>query len=236
MTAILAKLVTGFYGVSQACNEWLGHFGIQAKGIFHNGIDTSYQIQHPYDIREKLHLPQDAVLISFVGRLIEEKGIRTLVEAYRDLEDKYPNIHLLVAGNGPLSESLPVSGRMSLLGRLEYDEVMNLLDQTDIFVLPSQAPEGLPTSVLEAGSRRCCVIAGTLGGTKEIITGDQYGIGLDAVTREQLRSALEQVIVDKELRVRLADRLYARVVSEFDWSILAARMSDEIAGYAKGDL
>ena len=89
-----------FYGVSKKCNEWLKHFGIKASGVFYNSIDKNVYDEF-YKNEEK-----EKIVISYIGRIIPEKGIVNLLDAYEDLKVNYDNIELIIAGDGPILEKL----------------------------------------------------------------------------------------------------------------------------------
>ena len=67
-----------YYGVSKACNQWLGHFHIKAKGVLYNSIDLEEveEIKKKVTVsyREEYNIPEDTVVITFTGRLLKEKG------------------------------------------------------------------------------------------------------------------------------------------------------------------
>lgn len=230
ITFFLKKLVTNFYGVSLACNEWLKHFKIEAKGVFYNSIDRNYTSIRYIDYREKFNLNHEDIIITYTGRLIPEKGVGLLTDAFSKLSEIHNNIHLLIAGDGPLYYQMKkdANNRTYMLGRIEYDEVMLLMRDTDIFVLPTNFPEGLPTSILEAGINKCGVIASPRGGTPEVITSNDYGILIDPTSLEELVDALNYLIINKERREEISNNLYTKVFENFDWSVVANQVLREL--------
>lgn len=230
LTFFIKIFITKFYGVSYACNKWLEHFKIRASGVFYNGIDTSYVIKKPCDLREKYNIPDDSIIISYIGRLIPEKGILTLLDSFSNLNNE--ETYLFVAGNGPLYNQLVEKTsndkNIFMLGKLEYDEVMNLLKNTDIFVLPTNFPEGLPTSILEAGINHCAVIATPKGGTPEIINDKSLGFIIPPESKEDITYSINKLLNDKKLMHELAHNLYEKVKSELDWTIIAKHVSNTL--------
>ena len=232
LTKILKILVKNYFGVSLACNEWLKHFKINADGVFYNGIDTSYQVKNRLPIKQKYDLPDDSIIITYIGRLIPEKGVLFLKNAFDQLTPEFHNIYLFIAGNGPLFEELSTinkdSYRTILLGYIGYDEVMNLLIDTDLFVLPSNYPEGLPTSILEAGFSHCAVISTAKGGTLEVITDESLGIIITPESEKEIIQSLHMLIVNHNFRDEMKENLFNKVNTEFDWSIIAGQVSDQL--------
>ena len=209
-----------FYGVSEAVNQWLAHFGIVTSGIIYNGIDSSYEPEANISYRNIHKLPSKAILVSFVGRLVEEKGVLELKEALEQLMEDHNNLYLMVAGDGPLHKNfLNSQERIVFLGSIEHDHVLCLLHETDIFVLPTRS-EGLPTVILEAGSRACAVIATPHGGTKEIIIDDSFGLIINDNQPETIKRALINLIEHPEKAKVLGENLKQRIHEHFDWEII----------------
>lgn len=210
-----------FYGVSEAVNDWLLHFGIESSGVISNGVDSNYVPDVSTSYRKTYNIPDDKILVSYVGRLVEEKGILELINAVQQLSTDRFDLFLMIAGDGPLSDSFTVfPERIKYLGKLEHDQVFRLLQETDVFVLPTRMKEGLPTVVLEAGSRGCAVIATPSGGIKEIIIDDRFGLLIQDSQTHTIKNALLYLIANPEKRLAMGVNLKARVQSTFDWGII----------------
>ena len=211
-----------FYGVSQACNRWLVHFGINASGVIYNGIDAEYFNKSKINYRESFNLQEGSIVFSFAGRLIAEKGIIFILDLFRDFILKYPDAYLFVAGIGPLTEEAEKykCENIIILGKLDHDEVMNLLSFTDVVLIPSKYPEGLPTLILEGGLSKCAVIATDRGGSKEVITNDSLGYIFPGNDRTKFFSAMEELMINPGHRKLLQENLHQVVISEFSWEII----------------
>lgn len=222
ISGIIKIFVKDFYGVSQACNEWLRHFHIEAVGTLCNSIDLD-EInriinENAVDIRQKYYLPKDGIYISFVGRILKEKGILQLLDAYEQLRKGHPNVYLIIAGDGPLLpeiQSWDLEG-VHYLGKINYDEVILLLNQTEIFCLPSDS-EGMPTSVLEAIACENFIITTERGGAKEIISDSSYGIVLSDNQSDKVYNALWSALTDKEYRKSAVKKCYGKVSVYYTW-------------------
>lgn len=212
--------VKEFYGVSKDCEKWLEHFEIKAKGVINNAVNKEEidQIKHE-EIRDKWNIPSDKVLISFTGRLIEEKGVLQLVRAFKKIEKKYSNICLVIAGDGPLMSELEecCGDNIFILGRVSFENVINLLRKSEIFCFPSEYAEGMPTSILEAAICGNCIISTKCGGAMEIIPDDTHGIIIRDNSEEAIIEALEKVVVNNMYRKSMGTKVQERVENLFVW-------------------
>ena len=227
LTNRIKSLVSDFYGVSKACNEWLKHYHIQAKGVFYNAI--AQEEYETYKIPEDKRLSkekQDTIKILYVGRLLKDKGILLLLEAYHHLKEKYPNIELYLAGDGPLQETLEQEKDIGLLGRLDHAEVMQWYQKADILVNPSYS-EGLPTVLLEAGLMKSCILATPVGGTKEIIEDGKNGLFCDT-TVESVEEKLETLLLQPDLREKMAQEIHHTIKEKFSWEATAKEVVAQI--------
>lgn len=225
LTMRLKRNVKDFYGVSERCVEWLRHFRIQAKGVFYNSIDAE-----AYDVFRNLPyrrtFPQKTV-ITYAGRVMQEKGVDMLLKSFTKLSKAHEDIVLVIAGDGPfLAEAKEIYTHPNIFfeGKLGYEDMMKLMGRTDIFCYPSMYPEGLPTSILEAGLMKSAVIATDRGGTKEVITGPEYGIIIEE-NEESLTEALEELVSDSPRISRLKNNLHQRIKKKFTWTTTAAAVS-----------
>jgi glycosyltransferase involved in cell wall biosynthesis len=225
LTDLVKRMVKDYYGVSQRCNQWLEHFHIKARGVFYNSVDSD-----TYDRFKSKAYKKDfgnKLVITYAGRIIREKGVEMLLEAFSDLAPNYKNVVLVIAGDGPLLSTLRDKYKHSRIffeGKLDYDEMMSLFNVTDIFCYPSMYPEGLPTSILEAGIMKCAVIATDRGGTKEVIIGSEYGIIIDE-NQDSLTNALKDLLNKPSYVEDLKNNLHKRVKNYFTWKTTAAKVS-----------
>lgn len=221
ISRIIRKYAAGFFGVSKACNKWLEHFGIKSLGVVYNSVDTEHVFQNRYKVREIYNIPQDAMIVAFAGRLIKEKGVTELLTAFDSLTKQKEDLYLFIAGSGPLLESFRQTHsnnhRILFLGVISHEDVLDLLYDSNIVVIPSYYPEGLPTLILEAGLSRCALVATPQGGTEEIIN-ENNGIIIQAYSAKSIYSALESLISDREHIKKLAENLHHRVISDFSWN------------------
>jgi glycosyltransferase involved in cell wall biosynthesis len=166
----------------------------------------------------------------YAGRLIKEKGILNLTEAFLKLQLQYNKIRLVIAGDGNLLIYITENyhnDKIDILGRLSFEQMKSLYHQTDIFVYPSLFPEGLPTSILEAGLIGCAVVATPRGGTEEVIINKDYGLIVDGTT-ENLYQSLKLLLDDEKLRKTIGQNISKRVKKYFSWNEVAKVVDKQI--------
>ena len=164
-------------------------------------------------------------MIVYTGRLLKEKGIFKLIEAVEKIEsDK--KVCLFLAGDGEEMEAVKVreSERIKPLGRLDFKDIVSLLGQAEIYCLPTEYPEGFPTSVLEAAAAGCYVITTNRGGSGELILDKSYGTILENVTVQNLKQELERALEQKEECRLAAQKAQKRVHELFTWDKTAQKV------------
>lgn len=237
LTNLIKKKVTGFYGVSNRCNQWLKHFKINAKGIFYNSIDK--ECYEKFSSKKYKYNFKDKIVITYAGRVIREKGVYLLLDAFNKLADQYPNIVLVIAGDGPILEELKEKynhSRIHFEGKLSYDEIMPLYNATDIFVHPSMFPEGLPTTILEAGIMKCAIIATDRGGTTEVINNKKLGLIAEENTEDVYKKI--KYLLDRPTEIeRFKENIHNRIINDFVWENTAKIVNKELEklNYEKKD-
>lgn len=210
-----------YYAVSRKASEWLNHFGISSLGEIHNAIDADAYAAgaSDRDFREELGLLPDTLLVSFVGRIVPEKGVRQLAEASRSLSG---GICIAMAGTGPyLRELRHLEGNdvFRLLGRLSRQDAAALLAQSDVMCLPSRS-EGFATTLLEAAACKTPLVT-SVGGTDELVPSEDYGTILPEVTPQAIAKALQNLRLRRDTLTSQGERIHRLVKERFSWESTA---------------
>lgn len=226
ITKLLKRKCTSFYAVSKASSEWLKHFKIQSKGEIYNAIDldTIEKIKLENigrdSYRRKYCIPDEALIFTFTGRLLKEKGVIQLVESVEKWNNDLSNrkIYLFLAGEGILSDYLKEHQSQYIipLGRLPFKEVIHLLEESNVFVLPSDS-EGFSTSLLEAAACHNYLITTLRGGAKELLPDDSYGLIIENNKVEDIFDAIKKS-VECFNRKKAVEKTYERVKNNFTWN------------------
>lgn len=225
ITGIGKRYRPAYYGVSSRCVEWLGSFGIAANGVLSNSIDASEycQLSSGRDFRGELGFEPEALVVSFVGRLLPDKGVPALLEASQVKEVRERNIEIVVAGDGPLRDQISTLqlGNVSYVGRLSREDTSALLQQTDIMCLPTTYPEGFPTTLLEAAACGCISVVTDVGGARDLIPDDAYGRVIPSGSSDDVAKALVDLEDRREAIPSMGERCRRRVEELFSWDATA---------------
>jgi glycosyltransferase involved in cell wall biosynthesis len=201
--------------VCQALKNKLVEMGVPEKHVtvLRNGVDL--ELFHPIDrdaARQRLGL--DGITLLSVGNLVKLKGHDIVIRALREL----PKVHLLIAGDGEeefklrkLTNSLGVSNRVTFLGPLLQEDLIEYYGAVDALVLASSR-EGWANVLLEAMACGTPVIASSVGGTPEVVTAPEAGVLMRERTPAGLVQAFHALFANYPSRN--ATRRYAE---RFDW-------------------
>lgn len=226
LTFLLKIIVKDFYGVSKRCNNWLKHFKIKAKGVLYNAVDDRIMSKFN-NYKDKKYKGDSKLLLTFSGRLIEKKGIYMLIDAFNELKHKHKGLRLAIAGSGlefdKLKKLTKQDNDILMTGNLQYEEMMSLFKETDIFVNPSMYPEGLPTVLLEAGIMDCAVLATDRGGTVEVINKDSIGIVIKE-NKNDIVLKLRRLLNNKNKINIYKKNMKNRVLEEFTWGKTTSKL------------
>jgi len=220
-----------YYGVSEACNEWLKHFHIQAKGVLYNSIDVgeieylATKVKPVY--RERYNIPKDAIVIAFTGRLLKEKGIPSLLNVMDKICKDREDVYLFIAGDGDMEKEVDErkTNHIIPLGRIDFEHIVALLKESDIFCLPSFS-EGFSTSILEAAACGCYILTTARGGARELLISEQYGGVIPNNGEQILYDALQEVFSDPNKRLKAVELTYQRLKTCFTWDIVAQEVEN----------
>ncbi|MEZ7820965.1 MAG: glycosyltransferase family 4 protein [Patescibacteria group bacterium] len=155
------------------------------------------------ELRKKLGIPTDAFVIGFTGRLVRDKGIIELINAFNLLLNKYSNIYLLLVGMFEERDTLPMniinlinnSDKIKNTGYVDNNVIEYYYCLMSIFTLPSYR-EGFPTSVLEASSMELPVITTKSTGCIDSIIENKTGLFVEH-NHISLFRAIERFIIEK---------------------------------------
>ncbi|MGE0772462.1 MAG: glycosyltransferase family 4 protein [Cyclobacteriaceae bacterium] len=180
----------------------------------------------------------DKVHLLHVGRLIEKKGVPDLVKVFLDLRKKYDWIELHVVGNGPdegecrrLAQTPGYENAVIFHGWKAPGEVKQLMEESHIFVLNSRVAsdgdqEGLPNGILEAMAMEMAVVSTRHAGIPEAIQHRQEGLLVQERDNEALGTAIEELILQPDLRLKMGVAARKKVQGKFTAEAMHLRLAD----------
>ena len=224
MTALGKRYKPRYFGISHKSVEWLRTFGIEAEGVISNSIDTAEfrECASRRAFRAELELDKDDFLVAFVGRLIPEKGISSIIEASRNCELISRRVVFALAGDGPLADEVKAAEGPNLrwVGRLGKNDVSALLQQSDALCLPSRS-EGFSTTLLEAGACGCPAVVTDIGGARELIPDEHYGTIIKSMATSSIIAAIVHLADDSLLLMEQRRDCQSLVEKNYSWNSTA---------------
>jgi glycosyltransferase involved in cell wall biosynthesis len=166
--------------------------------------------------------PSDPVRIVSVGRAVAKKGYGDLLQALTALPRDLPWRFAHVGGGDYLVDlksqaaRLGIASRCAFLGSKDQTEVIALLREADLFVLPSKEAktgdrDGLPNVLMEAASQKLAIVATDFAGIPEFIRSGREGLLVPPGDWEALSNALNRLARDPVLRTSLGDAAFERL-------------------------
>jgi glycogen(starch) synthase len=197
--------------------------------VLYNGVETE-QFYRPVACQDN-----EPLKLLQAGRVSEDKGVHTAVEAIGHLANEHQirNIHLSIAGSGPdkylaflkeLVHALNIEEAVTFLGRLPRSAMPDLMAEHQVLLLPTGNQEPFARVVLEAMAGGLAVIGTLTGGTGELLQNGVTGLTFTAGDSHDLARQIRQLIIDPALRERIALRGQQYVLDRFT----IQRMVDEI--------
>jgi len=193
-----------------------------------NGVSSERFDPEEYDrdsVRVKNDL-KDKIVFTFIGRLVIEKGVRELIEAFSKISENRDDVVLMVIGGGVTgdrdginienlvnAQPAEVQSKVKLMGL--RDNIPELLSASDVFVLPSYR-EGLPRSIIEAMAMGKPVIATDIRGCREEVFEGINGYLCKAKSASSLASAFEKMLENDDVRLELGRNSRDLFLKEFD--------------------
>ncbi|MCT7529557.1 glycosyltransferase family 4 protein [Aliarcobacter cryaerophilus] len=238
------NLFCNSFGLKKFINENLTKKDVKviAQGSI-NGVDTEFfkntkTLDQKELIRDKFKIDKKDFVITFVGRIVKDKGINELIEAFINLSKEYNNLKLLLVGDyeehlNPIKNEnkILIDSLDSIITVGFQNDIRDFLSITDLFVLPSYR-EGLPNSLIEAGSFGIPLLATNINGCNEIIDDGITGILVEKKSAKKLEEAIDKLLEDKELynsiKLKVRDRIIEKYEQKYFWNELKNEIKKSI--------
>lgn len=201
-----------------------------------NGIDTAYFDPSAFvkedkqKIRQELKIPEKDLVFIFIGRLVSEKGINELVVAFKRLQERKPELSLLLVG--PFEKELDPLSEESMQTIEEHPKIFTTGYQADVrpyfavsdlLAFPSYR-EGFPNVVMQAGAMGLASIVSNINGCNEIIVEGKNGMIIPVKDEGALFIAMQLIAQNDDYRIRLASNSREEICKYYErkefWQIL----------------
>jgi len=242
MDRITATFATNLLAVSASERDFLEANGVARPGRLTvlgsgsiKGVDLDRYRADPRvqaEVRRDLGIPENAVLCAFLGRIVRDKGVDELAEAFREVSATNPDLWLLIAG--PDEEERTAALRVALGDAAQHvvfrgytETPERLLIAADFLVLPSYR-EGFGMVVIEAAAVGIPTIGTRIHGLSDAVVDGETGVLVAPRSVEELRGAIADLANHPEKRRILGAAAQSRVRQEFDRNVVVPRYIEYI--------
>jgi len=245
----LIERTTYFFSTNLFCNSYglktyieknltKREIKIIAKGSI-NGVNIDFFKDDFSDLdkkdkKDELGIEENDFVLLFVGRVVKDKGVNELIEAFTILGKKFSNLKLLILGD--FEEKLSPIAKESI-GKMRNNpniisvgfkkDIRSYLSISSLFVLPSYR-EGLPNSLIEAGSFGIPLLATDINGCNEVIIPNKTGILVEKKSVESLVLGVTLLIENKELYNELKMNVRELTVEKYGQEVFLKALKDEL--------
>lgn len=195
--------------ISQTITGILRGYGVEEDKlrVIHSAQDPG-RLQATPIARSALGVPEDIPLLLCPAALVGHKDHATLIRALRTVVENIPDVHLLLAGEGPLRPEIEAQvSRLGLTGNVVFlgyrDDVPALMATADVFVL-SSSMEGLGSTVIEAMFAGLPIVACAGGGIPEMVIHEETGLLSPTAAPDHLAGNILRMLGEPELAGALA--------------------------------
>jgi len=212
---LMNRGVTRFVAVSKNLRDAIEREGLLDASrcdVIYNGIDlVRYGRSNNRELRERLGVADDTILIGSLGNVRPAKAYDLLIKAARRVIDQRPDAHFVIAGDAKnslhkkhaaLADELGVSDHIHFIGFC--NDSAGYLAQLDYFLLTSTS-EGLSIATIEALATGLPAVVTRCGGPEEIVTPDQDALMVD-IDADAIAEGVLRLLGDRALAVRIGQK------------------------------
>jgi glycosyltransferase involved in cell wall biosynthesis len=185
-------------------------------------------------------IPDDAFVVLFLGNFTRQKRPDRFIEVIRIVREKYPQVHGLMVGDGPLKNDMV---RFIQQAELDYaftftgyqQDVRPFISMSDLLMLTSDT-EGMPGVVLEAAVMRRATISGAVGGVEEFIESGKHGVITQTLEVSSFTAELETLLGNQIFMQKMALAAYEKAGSKFGLEEISNKYLDSFNSLIKDGL
>lgn len=193
--------------------------------IIPNGVDPELFVKLP--AKPKFKIADNDRVVFFIGRLVPEKGVWQLIQAFHQVLYKVPDAKLFIGGKGPMKSALDklaadlgIAEKIFYTGFLKEDMRNYLYAKAQVAVFPSlYEPFGIVA--LEAMATNTPVIVGNVGGLAEIVQDGENGLTVAAGSVDELARAIIKLLSDADTAAKLKTNGSQTIRTIYSWDAIA---------------
>ena len=234
------KLFCNSFGLKKFVNQHLTKQDIKVIGQGSiNGVNTeifcnNFTKEERKEIREKYNLREKDFVLTFVGRIVKDKGVNELAESFIELRKLHKNLKLLLVGDyeenlNPIKpKNLKIINQEESIISVGFQkDIRKFLAISDAFVLPSYR-EGLPNSLIEAGSYGIPLIATNINGCNEIIIDQETGLLFDKKSVQSLKKSINLLLTNNELYGKIKSNVRESMIKRYSQNYFWNELRNEL--------
>lgn len=208
-------------------------------GVDLNRFNPSrFSVNNKVELRKELTIPNESLVILFVGRVTLEKGVKELLAAFEYLLSLDIDAHVLFVGpfepDGQACldriSNLKVKEKIRIVGYSSEPE--KYMAMSDVLCLPSYR-EGFGTVVIEAAAMALPTVGSDIYGLSDAVVNGETGILVRAKNSQLLGVGLSQILCDVELRTEMATKARKRALDYFDSAYIGGLVVGEYEKFSK---
>ena len=191
-------------------------------------LDRYYPAEHKKEFKLRYKIADKRIVLLTVRNLVPRMGLENLIAAMDILVKRLPQIHLIIAGEGPLNgtlksmvNSLNLDQFVDIAGFIPENELPDYYRMADLFILPTRELEGFGLITLEAMATGLPVLGTPVGGTREILEGfDQKFLFKDTEPESMASLILDtcnQILNEPKTWMTLSHKCRRYVEKNYSW-------------------
>jgi glycosyltransferase involved in cell wall biosynthesis len=210
----LSHFVNGWLFLSQEEVEWINAKGLlkKEKVFVTKNIVRPEKFFKDSNFREKTAIPSGDSVLLFVGRLIEQKGIHTVIDAFSEIEKTY-KATLIVVGDGDemniVKEKIHTPGlcnKVFMTGWVDEQQVAYYTSNADILVFPTFFPEGFAMVLFNSLAAGLPIITTQIRAAKDYLTEPENCLWVEPKSAKSLQIAIEKLLDNPALMTEMKER------------------------------
>lgn len=184
-----------------------------------------------------VRIESDKHYLLYVGRLTPIKGVHVLIEAFREIHRRMPDVRLIITGSSffggaaktayeqeLVALAQPVSDEIVFTGYLPHDKLKYLYSAADIVVFPSTWPEPFGLVMLEAMAAGTCLVASAVGGVPEVVERGINGVLVEPADAGALAQAVCSALNEPEAMHLMEGAARQKILNGYTWERLVGEL------------